>query len=135
MSCQSSRPGRFISGEEATSTHRIRRWGNPEWRLWRREKSSATREWSSFLITDLKVSFSRHSAYIRPAELSDWLRRYGRAVMDHSPYSSDLAPSDFHLFRPLNKQLVGKRFASDGDVNKAVSSVTGISFQSLLHRN
>lgn len=27
MSCQSSRPGRFISGEGAASTHRIRRLG------------------------------------------------------------------------------------------------------------
>ena len=125
MSCQSSRPGRFISGQGAACTHRIRRWGDPEWRLWRREKSSATRKWHSFLITDLKVSFARHSVYIRPAGLSDWLRRYGWTVMDHSPYSSDLAPSDFYLFGPLKKHLVGKRFASDSNVKKAVSSVTG----------
>jgi len=125
MSCQSSRPGRFISGEGAASTHRIRRWENPQWRLWTKEKSSATRESNSFLINDLEVSFARHSVYIRPAGLSDWLRRYGWTVMDHSPYSSDLAPSDFHLFGPLKKQPVGKRFASDANVKKAVSSVTG----------
>jgi len=48
-----------------------------------------------------------------------------RTVMDHSPYSSDLAPSDFHLFGPLKKHLDGKQFASDTNVKKVVSSVTG----------
>jgi hypothetical protein len=118
MRCQSSRPGRFISGEGAASTHRIRHWGNPEWRLWRKEKSYATREWNSFLITDFKVSFARHSVYIRPAGLSDCLRRYVWSVMVHSRYSSDLAPRDFHFFGPLKKDLIGKRFASDANVNR-----------------
>ena len=27
---------------------------------------------------------------------------------DHSAYSTDLMPSDFHLFGPLEKQLAGK---------------------------
>ena len=56
------------------------------------------------------------SVYIRPAGISDWSRRYGLTVMDHSPYSPDLAPSDFHLFGPLKKLLVGKRFPSDVNV-------------------
>jgi hypothetical protein len=58
-----------------------------------------------------------------------------RTVMDHSAYSSDLAPSDFHLFGSLKKHLVGKQFASDANVKKAVSSVTGTWFRFLLHRN
>lgn len=84
MSCQSSRHGRFISGQGATGTHRIRRWGNPEWRLWRRERSYATREWNSLLISDVKIYFARHSVHIRSAGLSDWLRRYGWTVTNQT---------------------------------------------------
>ena len=40
--------------------------------------------------------------------------------MDHPPYSPDLAPSDFHLFRHLNKFLGGKRFDDDDDLKDAV---------------
>ena len=37
------------------------------------------------------------------------LLQYGWDVLPHPPYSPDLAPSDFHLFRSLN----GKTFASE----------------------
>jgi hypothetical protein len=43
-------------------------------------------------------------------------------VLDHPPYRSDLAPSDFHLFGPLQKHQGGKRFATDGEVQQAVMS-------------
>jgi hypothetical protein len=50
------------------------------------------------------------------------LRRYNWEVLNHPPYSPDLAPSDFHLFGPLKKHLGGKRFATDGEVQQAVMS-------------
>jgi histone-lysine N-methyltransferase SETMAR len=50
------------------------------------------------------------------------LRRYNWEVLDHPPYSPDLAPSDFHLFGPLKKHLGGRRFATDGEVQQAVMS-------------
>jgi histone-lysine N-methyltransferase SETMAR len=50
------------------------------------------------------------------------LRRYNREVLDHPPYSPDLAPSDFHLFGPLKKHLGGSRFSTDGEVQQAVMS-------------
>jgi histone-lysine N-methyltransferase SETMAR len=34
-------------------------------------------------------------------------------LLDHPPYSPDLASSDFHLFGPLKSHLGGKRFADD----------------------
>jgi len=40
--------------------------------------------------------------------------------MDHPPYSSDLAPSDFHLFLHLKKFLGGKRFDDNDDLKDAV---------------
>ena len=34
-------------------------------------------------------------------------------VMPHSPYSPDLAPSDYHVFRSLQNHLNGKTFDSN----------------------
>jgi histone-lysine N-methyltransferase SETMAR len=47
---------------------------------------------------------------------------YGWEVMDHLPYSTDLAPSDIHLFEPLENHLAGKHFATDDNLQAAVSS-------------
>lgn len=40
--------------------------------------------------------------------------------IDHPPYSPDLAPSDFYLFRLLKKHLRGRRFNSDECLKGAV---------------
>ena len=44
----------------------------------------------------------------------------GFELIDHPPYSPDLAPSDFFLFANLKKHLAGKRYESDDDVISAV---------------
>jgi histone-lysine N-methyltransferase SETMAR len=36
--------------------------------------------------------------------------------LEHPPYSPDLAPSDFHLFRALEHFLRGKRFENIGEM-------------------
>jgi len=36
--------------------------------------------------------------------------------LDYPPYSPDLAPSDYHLFPGLKKQLKGRHFSSDAEV-------------------
>ena len=36
--------------------------------------------------------------------------------LDHPPYSPDLAPTDYHLFLGLKKQLKGRHFSSDAEV-------------------
>jgi len=38
----------------------------------------------------------------------------------HPPYSPDLAPSDFHIFGPLNDALSGMQFRDDDEVRSAV---------------
>jgi hypothetical protein len=46
----------------------------------------------------------------------DLLWCYSWEVMDCSPSSPDLKPSDFHLLGPHKKHLTGKKFAADADV-------------------
>jgi len=40
----------------------------------------------------------------------------GFQLLDHPPYSPDLAPSGYHLFPGLKKQLKGRHFSSDAEV-------------------
>jgi histone-lysine N-methyltransferase SETMAR len=43
-------------------------------------------------------------------------------VLSHLSYSPDLAPSDFHFFLHLKRDLKGTHFISDDDVKQAVTS-------------
>ncbi|UYV73578.1 hypothetical protein LAZ67_10004141 [Cordylochernes scorpioides] len=45
---------------------------------------------------------------------------YGFEVLEHPAYTPDLAPSDYFLFGLLKKELKGKLFDSDEDVQKVV---------------
>jgi len=40
------------------------------------------------------------------------LERWGWEILEHPPYSPELAPSDFHLFPNMKKHLRAKRFKS-----------------------
>ena len=44
----------------------------------------------------------------------------GFKLIEHPPYSPDLAPSDFHLFPKLKTAIFGTHFQSDDDVIHAV---------------
>jgi len=46
------------------------------------------------------------------------LLQFGWDVLPHLPYSPDIAPSDFHLFRSLQNSLIGKNFTSLEDCKK-----------------
>jgi len=46
----------------------------------------------------------------------------GFQCLDHPPYSPGLAPSDYHLFPGLKKQLKGRHFSSDAEVIAAVET-------------
>ena len=46
----------------------------------------------------------------------------GFHCLDHPPYSPDLAPSDYHMFPGLKKQLEGCHFSSDVEVIAATET-------------
>ncbi|GFU85003.1 histone-lysine N-methyltransferase SETMAR [Trichonephila clavipes] len=48
------------------------------------------------------------------------IRSFGWEQIDPPPYSPDLAPSDFHLFRYLKEFLGGKRFDTADEVKEEV---------------
>jgi histone-lysine N-methyltransferase SETMAR len=41
-------------------------------------------------------------------------------ILDHPPYSTDLAPSDYHLFMSLQNHLNNKKFERFEGVNDAI---------------
>ena len=46
----------------------------------------------------------------------------GFQCLDRPSYSPDLAPSDYHLFPGLKKQLKGRHFSSDAEVIAAAET-------------
>jgi len=46
----------------------------------------------------------------------------GFQCLNHPPYSPDLAPSDYHLFPGLKKQLKGRHISSDAEVIAAAET-------------
>jgi len=58
-----------------------------------------------------------HKAALTMAKLHE----LGFQLVDHPPYSPDLAPSDFFLFPELKKTLSGQKFATNAEVITAVN--------------
>ena len=48
------------------------------------------------------------------------LAKFKWKQLDHSPYSLDLSPCDFHVFGPLKKHLKGQLFNSDYEFKDVV---------------
>lgn len=46
----------------------------------------------------------------------------GFEMLNHPPYSPDLAPCDYYLFPKLKKELRGKKFSNDEEVKSAISA-------------
>jgi len=64
-----------------------------------------------------------HYDNIRPhtaAATVETVQQLGFELLQHPPYSPDLAPSDYHIFGALKEALRSRRFASDEEVKEAV---------------
>jgi histone-lysine N-methyltransferase SETMAR len=59
-----------------------------------------------------------HTARVSQAAIRKW----DFEQLNHPPYSPDLAPSDYYLFRHLKKELRGKRFEEDDELKWATES-------------
>ena len=79
-----------------------------------------------------------HSAIL----VRQFLAQHGVLVIDHPPYSPDLAPADFFLFPRLKNALKGARFDDVDDIQKTVTTILRTisskafsgSFQNLFER-
>ena len=47
------------------------------------------------------------------ASVKNWLAARGVQMLEHPPYSPDLAPADFFLFPKLKKELAGRHLSKD----------------------
>jgi len=55
-------------------------------------------------------------------ETQQKLATLGWDTVPHPPYSPDIAPSDYHLFRPLKQHLAGKSFAKYEDLKLDITN-------------
>jgi hypothetical protein len=78
--------------------------------VWRKQSSKNAR------VDDMEWFFSMttpdHTANMMKAAIQelDW------EIFPHPPYSPDLAPSDYHLFRSLSNNLRGISFNNDAEL-------------------
>ncbi|KAJ4435747.1 hypothetical protein ANN_18365 [Periplaneta americana] len=86
------------------------------------ETIKKTESTNSKVRPDMKQPLLQHEN-ARPhtsAMTTEHIQRLGFAVVDHPPYSPDLAPSGFHLFPKLKEHLRGHLFDSDDAVQTDV---------------
>lgn len=72
-------------------------------------------------LTKKKIIYHQDNAPAHKSALTiSKLTELKYELLEHPPYSPDLAPSDFHLFPNLKKSLRGKHFSSNEEVIAAV---------------
>ena len=62
------------------------------------------------------------------------LLKLGWIIIPHPAYSSDLAPTDYHLFRSLSHHLREKKFDDKNDVKTDVANFFGQKAQDFYER-
>ena len=63
-----------------------------------------------------------HKSVVAMAAVHDW----GFELVDHPPYSPDLAPSEYLLFPNMKKHLAGKQYWTNNEVIFAVEDFSRI---------
>jgi len=85
-----------------------------------------------------KVIFQHDNARPHVAKpVKETLETLGWDVLPHPPYSPDIAPSDYHLFRSMQSALTGEKFTSCADIknwlDNWIASKTTEFFYSGIH--
>jgi [histone H3]-lysine36 N-dimethyltransferase SETMAR len=79
--------------------------------------NQALREKRPQLIKGDRIILQHDNARPHIAEMTrNKIRELGWEILPHPPYSPDLAPSDYHLFRSLEHFLRGKIFTSEAEL-------------------
>ena len=69
--------------------------------------------------------------------VKDTLETLGWEALPHPPYSTDIASSDYHLFRSMQSALTGEKFSSFADIknwlDNWIASETTEFFYSGIH--
>ena len=74
-------------------------------------------------MSDKRVLLLRDNARLHTAHATvNLLEQRGWEILQHPPYSLDLALSDFRLFTSMEKHLHAKRFKSHDDVKHEVQT-------------
>ena len=81
-----------------------------------------------FLLQDNAPS---HNATI----VKQFLAQRKVTVLDHPPYSPDLAPADYFLFPKVKSHLKGRLFDSISDIQKAVTSTLNTTAKDDFHKS
>lgn len=85
-----------------------------------REKLKLTRP---SLLNRKGVILQQDNAKPHTSKLTrDKLKEFGWELLPHPPYSPDMAPTDYHLFRSLQQFLKGKKFNEKFEVENAIST-------------
>ncbi|CAK9826344.1 Histone-lysine N-methyltransferase SETMAR [Anthophora retusa] len=74
------------------------------------------------LVNRKGVLFHHDNARPHTARITvEKIKNFNWELLPHPPYSSDLAPSDYHLFRSMQHFLSGKNFNNSEDVKSALN--------------
>ena len=58
---------------------------------------------------------------IRPRISPQKIKGFDQTLLDHLPYSPDLQPSDYYLFRNLKSEIFNRKFVGENGVEPEVS--------------
>ena len=83
----------------------------------------------------IKVKLQHDKARPHTANLTQsTLDEFGWEVLPHPPYSPDLAPSDFHLFRAPSNDLKGTVFTSQDQLKEWVDQFFSLKPKQFFHQ-